>query len=195
MLAGGSPRWTVRHAAGSNGCPTIFVEPRERARATRAGEKEAVLLLPATCLTEWIGIESDGRMVSSVCPQGTTLHGGWNAEMHVRGSRPPGQSSPHAHPHRLRTGTRPAQHPHSQRSRTPLSPHQHHAGTGGRERGLAMLPVPKVWNLMAAEGSRGQPRLLCVPSIFDGDHLTNAAVARKKSVELQSPDLALSSLT
>ena len=52
-----------------------------------------------------------------------------------------------------------------------------------------MLPVPKVWNLMAAEGSRGQPRLLCVPSIFDGDHLTNAAVARKKSVELQSPDL------
>ena len=58
-----------------------------------------------------------------------------------------------------------------------------------------MLPVPKVWNLMAAEGSRGQPRLLCVPSIFDGDHLTNAAVARKKSVELQSPDLALSSLT
>ena len=54
---------------------------------------------------------------------------------------------------------------------------------------MAMLPVPKVWNLMAAEGSRGQPRLLCVPSIVDGDHLTNAAVARKKSVELQSPDL------
>ena len=105
------------------------------------------------------------------------------------------------HPTHTHTGCAPGRVPHnththnSQRSRTPLSQHQHHAGTGGRERGLAMLPVPKVWNLMAAEGSRGQPRLLCVPSIFDGDHLTNAAVARKKSVVLQSPDLALSSLT
>ena len=42
---------------------------------------------------------------------------------------------------------------------------------------------------MAADGSRGQPRLLCVPSIFDGDHLTNAAIARKRSVGLLTRDL------